>query len=41
MEQRFQDETHTETKQYGPKVEAFISGVLAVATAPLVIFAFV
>lgn len=41
MEQHYHEETHTETKQYGPKVEAFISGVLAVATAFLVIFAFI
>jgi len=39
MEQRFQEETRTETKQYGPKVEAVLSGVL-VATCLAIFFVF-
>jgi len=32
MEQRYQEEARTETKQYGPKVEAVLSGVLVAAS---------
>lgn len=41
MKHRNQEQVHTEIKQYGPKVEALISGVLAVATAFLLVYAFV
>ena len=33
MEQRFQAQYSTITKQYGPKVEAILSGLLMVAGA--------
>lgn len=35
MEQRYKSQTRTITKQYGPKVEAILSGLLLVAGSAL------
>lgn len=35
MEQRYKAQTRTITKQYGPKVEAILSGLLLVAGSAL------
>ncbi len=37
MEQRFQAQNRTITKQYGPKIEAILSGLLVVAGSALLI----
>lgn len=37
MEQRFQAQNRTITKQYGPKVEAILSGVLLLAGSAFLI----
>lgn len=37
MEQRYQAQNRTITKQYGPKVEAILSGLLVVAGSALLI----
>lgn len=41
MEQRFIEQNKTITKQYGPKVEAVLSGVLLFAGAILTVCTFV
>ena len=37
MEQRYQAQHRTITKQYGPKVEAILSGLLVVAGSAILI----
>ncbi len=39
MEQRFQAQNRTITKQYGPKVEAILSGLLVVGGSALLLIA--
>lgn len=42
MEQRYQEQMRTESKQYGPKVEAVLSGILvAVGIAVFVVYSIV
>lgn len=39
MEQRYQSQHRTITKQYGPKVEAILSGLLLVASSAILVIA--
>lgn len=39
MEQRFQAQNRTITKQYGPKVEAILSGLLVISGSALLLIA--
>lgn len=39
MEQRFQAQNRTITKQYGPKVEAILSGLLIICGSALLLIA--
>lgn len=39
MEQRFQAQNRTITKQYGPKIEAILSGLLLIAGSAFVMVA--
>jgi len=38
MEQRYLEQTRTMSKQYGPKVEAVLSGIFIAAVAALLVF---